>query len=52
MVEGRDRRAELGYYRAMRLRQFQENLKENGTGDISPEELSLRDPDIINNCLN
>lgn len=47
MVEGRDRRPELGYFLAMRLREYQ--AKQNGTSDISPEEVSLRDPVI---CLN
>ena len=44
MVEGRDRRPELGYFRALRLRQ----IKENGGGrDSSPEDVSPRDPVIF-----
>ena len=40
MVEGRDRRPELGYFRAMQLRK----QAENGVGrDTSPEDVSPRD---------
>lgn len=44
MVEGRDRRPELGYFQAMRLRQMPQN------GDIrdpSPENASPRDSVIF-----
>lgn len=45
MVEGRDRRPELGYFRAMRLRQAAEN---GGVRDSSPDEvISPRDSVIF-----
>lgn len=46
MVEGRDRRPELGYFRAMRLRQATEN---GGVRDSSPDDnvISPRDSVIF-----
>ncbi|XP_032799639.1 uncharacterized protein LOC116936568 [Daphnia magna] len=44
MVEGRDRRPELGYFQALRLRQMPQN---GGIRDPSPDDVSPRDSVIF-----
>ena len=44
MVEGRDRRPELGYFQAMRLRQMPQN---GGIRDPSPDEASSPRDSVI-----
>ncbi len=54
MVEGRDRRVELGYFKAMRLKDQNKECctitgENGGTNDCSPDDVSStpRDPVIF-----